>query len=78
MSTITVVAPNISGAEIRTCSHERESSPPASQNNISRSDSLSGRRIMIAETTAPRKALTATPASRRVAIEKRPPTAAMP
>ena len=33
---------------------------------------------MIAETTAPRKALTATPASRSVAIEKRPPTAAMP
>ena len=78
ISMITAAPPSISGAEMRTCSQERESSPPASQKRISRSASLSGRRMMIAETMAPRKALTATPASRSVAMEKRPPTAAMP
>ena len=39
---------------------------------------MSGNRMMMAETMAPRKALTATPARRRVAMEKWPPTAAIP
>ena len=70
--------PRIRGVAMRTCSQARASSPPASQNRISRSASLSGRKMMIAETIAPRKAFTATPASSRVAIEKCPPATAMP
>ena len=52
--------------------------PRQAQNRISLKAVLFGKKRMIADITAARKAFTATPASSSVAIENRPPTAAMP
>ena len=78
MTKMMVEAPMIGGAASRTCSHDRESNPPVSQKRISRSASLLGTNTMMAETMAPKNALTATPASNSVAMLNRPPTDAIP
>ena len=73
-SRATTIPNSTNGMEIRTSAHLDASSPPASQKIISRCASRLLVNRMIADITAAMKALMATPASRRAAMEKRPPT----